>query len=184
MMREERVRGTVLGREMEKWTLEGKLFPDTVAIQVLTAWLDQGHWDGFVLDGFPRTVGQARAFDEELKTRNATIDLVIRLTLSDEEIHDRILNRVTCVKCGATYGMTFHGVKPGDPCEDCGAKLERRSDDNLETLDARLQEHRLHTNPVVDYYRATDLLFEIDASAGRESVAERINEALKMEVAS
>ncbi len=184
MMREERARGTVLGREMEKWTLEGKLFPDEVAIQVLTAWLDQGHWDAFVLDGFPRTVGQAEAFDGELTSRGEKLDLAFRLTLSDDEIRDRVLNRVTCVNCGATYGMTFHGVKPGDPCEDCGAKLERRSDDTLETLDARLAEHRRFTDPVVDFYRAAEVLVEIDAASGRGAVAARINEAMKAVVVS
>lgn len=184
MMRGERARGTVLGREMEKWTREGKLFPDAVAMQVLTAWLDQGHWDAFVLDGFPRTVGQAQAFDGELIARHGKLDLAIRLTLSDDQIRDRVLNRVTCVKCGATYGMTFHGVQPGDLCVDCGAKLERRSDDTLDTLDARLAEHRRYTDPVVDFYRGAGVLVEIDAAAGREAVAAQINEVMDVEVGS
>lgn len=180
-MREERARGTELGRAMEEWTREGRLFPDEVALTVLKAWLDQGRWETFVLDGFPRTVGQARAFERELTAHGQRLDLAILLTLSDEEIRGRILNRVTCVKCGATYGMTFHNVMPGDPCEDCGAKLERRSDDTLATLDARLAEHRRHTDPVVDFYRAAGLLFEIDAAAGRESVAKRIGEVMNAE---
>jgi adenylate kinase len=178
MMREERARGTELGREMERWTKEGRLFPDEIALRILTNWLDEGHWDAFLLDGFPRTVGQAQAFDGELRQRNGRIDLAISLTLSDEVIRDRILNRVTCARCGATYGMTYHHLKPGDACEDCGSRLERRSDDTPETLDQRLREHRRHTNPVIDYYRQCEILIDVDASAGRDAVFAVISRTL------
>ncbi len=179
-MREERARETELGREMERWTKEGKLFPDEIALQILTNWLDDGHWNAFLLDGFPRTVGQAKAFDRELRQRDGKIDLAINLTLSDERIRDRILNRVTCVRCGATYGMTFHSLKPGDACEDCGAKLERRSDDTPETLDERLREHRRHTDPVIEHYRQCDILIDVDASAERDAVFARITQAMRV----
>ncbi len=178
MMREERARGTELGKEMERWTREGKLFPDSVAVRILINWLDEGHWDSFLLDGFPRTLGQAEAFDAELKRRGGQVDLAINLTLSDEVIRDRILNRVTCVRCGATYGMTFHNLKPGDGCDDCGARLERRADDTPEALDQRLQEHRWHTNPVIEHYRKCEALLDIDASAGRDAVFAVISKGL------
>ncbi len=181
-MREERARETELGREMERWTKEGRLFPDDVAVRILINWLDEGHWGAFLLDGFPRTLGQAKAFDEELDRRGGKIDLAINLTLNDDVIRDRILNRVTCVRCGATYGMTFHRLKPGDLCEDCGARLERRSDDTPETLDQRLQEHRRHTNPVIDYYRKCEILNDVDASAGRDAVFAAISQTLGLEV--
>ncbi|MGC1480061.1 MAG: nucleoside monophosphate kinase [Chthoniobacterales bacterium] len=178
MMREEQARCTPLGSEMARWTSEGKLFPDSVALQVLTNWLECGNWDAFVLDGFPRTIGQAQAFGSLLSDRGGSLDLAISLTLPLDEIRDRVLNRVTCVRCGATYGMTFHRVKPGDPCVDCGARLERRSDDTLETLDARLAEHERHTGPVIQFYRDAGLLVEIDAMGGRDVVAAEIAAAM------
>lgn len=184
MMREERARGTTLGREMERWTAEGKLFPDEIALQVLTNWLDAGNWNAFVLDGFPRSLGQAEAFRDQLAKRESSLDLAINLKVPLDEIRDRILNRVTCVRCGATYGMTFHRVKPGDACVDCGAKLERRCDDTLETLDARLAEHNRHTGPVVDFYREAGLLAEIDATDGRDVVAAQIAKAMNVEAIS
>ncbi len=183
MMREERARGTDLGKEMEVWTREGRLFPDEVALRILINWLNEGHWEKFVLDGFPRTIGQAREFDAALSERDAKIDLAINLTLPDAVIEDRILNRVTCVRCGATYGMTFHNLSPGDACEDCGAKLERRSDDTPTALARRLEEHRRLTDPVIDYYRTTGVLTDIDASVDRARVSDAIVAALNGEVA-
>jgi adenylate kinase len=179
MLREERARGTALGREADRWTAAGRLFPDEMAMRVVSHWLEARGPESFLLDGFPRTLGQANAFDAVLSKMGVELDAVFHLDLSDDEIRARVASRITCAQCGASFSTVLHGVTDGDACPACGERLVRRPDDTMETLAERLAQHRLHTAPVVEFYRATGRLIEIDASAGRDAVFQKICESIE-----
>jgi adenylate kinase len=174
LLREERARGTALGREADSWTSRGMFFPDEIAMKVVRQWLDLHGGEGFLLDGFPRTVGQARAFDEKL-------DAVFHLALSDDAIRARVASRITCTNCGASLSTTLHHVSEGDACPSCGQPLVRRRDDTADALEERLEQHRLHTEPVVDFYRQAGSLIEVDAATGREAVFQKLCASIEEE---
>lgn len=171
MLRQERAAGSDLGLEAEKWTREGKLFPDDLAMRVVIHWLDDGRWDGFLLDGFPRTLGQAKAFDDALAEHSLKEDLlVLQLDLSEVAIRERVADRLTCRDCGATWGATFHKLNESMPCPACGGTLERRGDDTTEALDNRLAQYQDLTLPVCEFYKKSGRLIAIDASQSREKI--------------
>lgn len=172
LLREERARGTELGREADAWTSRGMLFPDEIAMNVVRQWLAAHGGEGFVLDGFPRTIGQARAFDEPL-------DAVFHLALSDDAIRERVASRITCSQCGASFSEKLHHVREGNACPSCGEPLVRRRDDTPQALEERLEQHRTHTAPVVDFYRANGQIIEIDAATGREAVFQKLCESIE-----
>jgi adenylate kinase len=130
-------------------------------------WLGSHGRDGFILDGFPRTIGQARAFDEP-------IDTAFHLALSDEEIRERVTSRITCTHCGASFSEKLHAVREGDACPACGEVLVRRRDDTPHAIVERLEQHRLHTAPVIEFYRERGLLIDVDAATGRDAVFHRL----------
>jgi len=172
LLREERARGTALGREADSWTSRGLFFPDEIAMRVVRQWLSTCGDRGFLLDGFPRTIGQAQAFDEKL-------DAVFHLALSDDAIRERVASRITCAHCGASFSAKIHDVREGDACQACGEPLVRRRDDKPEALVERLEQHRLNTEPVIDFYREAGRLTEIDASTGREEVFQKLCESIE-----
>jgi adenylate kinase len=172
LLREERARGTALGREADAWTSRGMFFPDEIAMEVVRQWLARQGGAGFVLDGFPRTIGQARAFDEP-------IDAVFHLALSDEEIFERVASRITCTHCGASFSEKLHAVREGDACPACGEILVRRRDDTAHTIHERLEQHRMHTVPVIDFYRGRGQIIDVDAATGRDAVFQKLSEAIE-----
>jgi adenylate kinase len=172
ILREEKARGSEIGAEAERWTIQGKLFPDELALRVIWKWL--GNRRRFILDGFPRTLGQAESFDHGLDQRDLPLDLVYFLKLSDELIHERMTTRLTCTQCGSVFNEKFHDVTIDTPCPRCGGELARRDDDTHDALDRRLAQFREHTLPVVRHYREEGLLREVDATAGRDAVFNRL----------
>lgn len=168
MLRDELRRGTELGRQAAEWTKRGELFPDTLALDVVWAWL-KGR-TRFIFDGFPRTVGQARAFDAGLSERGLPLDVVYFLDLPEQTILDRMSSRVTCRACGSVYNEIFHKVAIGDACPTCRGELYRRDDDTTGALRRRMEQYREFTLPVAEYYRGTGLLKPIDATPGRDAV--------------
>ena len=175
MLRQERSAESELGLEAEKWTREGKLFPDDLALRVVKHWLDGGRWEGFLLDGFPRTLGQAQAFDDALFAHGLKDDLIVlHLDLVESAIRARVADRLTCCDCGATFGAAFHKLDESRPCPACGGMLERRADDTSAALENRLSQYRELTLPVCEYYQASRRLVKIDASQSREAIHEAI----------
>ncbi len=168
MLREERRRGSAIGREAAQWTDKGMLFPDELALRVVWQWIDGR--TRFVLDGFPRTIGQAKAFAQGLREREIPLDAVYFLDLPDDVIRERMCSRLTCSQCSAVYNETFHKVTTDTPCPACGGALSRRSDDTYEALSERMVQYRAHTLPVLDFYREAGLLVRVDATPGRDDV--------------
>lgn len=172
MLREEKARGSKLGAEAERWTIQGKLFPDELALRVVWKWLENRR--RFILDGFPRTLGQAESFDQDLEERNMPLDVVYFLNLSDELVRERMTSRLTCSGCASVFNEKFHDVTTDTPCPRCGGDLVRRNDDTDEALDHRLAQYREHTLPVAHHYREKGLLKEVDVTAGRDAVFNRL----------
>lgn len=179
MLRDELRRGTPAGKEAAKWTSQGRLFPDALALEVVWSWL--GSKKRFILDGFPRTLGQAVAFDKGLEERGLPLQVVYLLELPEEMIRERMTSRLTCKDCGAVFNRIFHNVTEETPCPACGGILHRRADDTHEALDRRMGEYRELTWPVAEHYRKCSLLREIDATPGRDAVFATLYEDVKGE---
>lgn len=180
ILREEKARGSDIGIEAERWTIQGRLFPDELALRVVWKWLDNRR--RFILDGFPRTLGQAKSFDQGLEERRLPLDVVYFLELSDDLVRERTTSRLTCASCGAVYNEKFHDVSLEMPCPRCGGELMRRNDDTHEALEHRLDQFRQHTLPVAHHYREKGLLKEVDATAGRDAVFRRLYADFHQEV--
>jgi len=172
MLRDEKARRSKLGAEAERWTIQGKLFPDELVLRVVWKWLENRR--RFILDGFPRTLGQAESFDQGLEERNMPLDVVYFLNLSDELVRERMTSRLTCSRCASVFNEKFHDVTIDTPCPRCGGDLVRRNDDTDEALDHRLAQYREHTLPVAHHYREKGLLKEVDVTAGRDAVFNRL----------
>ena len=172
ILREEKARESQIGAEAERWTIHGKLFPDELAVRVVWKWLDNRR--RFILDGFPRTLGQARSFDDGLEERNVPLDVVYFLRLSDEVVRERVTTRLTCSQCGSVFNEKFHDVSIDAPCPRCHGELARRDDDTDDALDRRLVQFREQTLPVAHHYRDKGLLKEVDATDGRDAVFTRL----------
>jgi adenylate kinase len=171
LLRSECERGTPLGHEADGWTSKGLLVPDDLAVRIVATWMKE-NGARFLFDGFPRTVGQAEYLDAALSVLKAPLELVILLELSEEAIRRRILERISCLKCGATYSASLHGIAEGKPCPRCGCPLVRRKDDTAEALEERLRVYRELTLPVVAYYErtASSILHRIDAGEGSDAI--------------
>lgn len=168
MLRSERSKGSAIGLEADSYTSRGFLFPDELALRVVAQWLEGR--SRFLLDGFPRTLGQAQAFDVLLADRALDLQTVYLLDLPDEEVRSRMLGRLTCSTCGAVFNETFHRITAAQPCPQCRGTLARRKDDTEEALDQRLKQYHDLTEPVAGHYAAAGLLKTIDVRPGRDEV--------------
>jgi len=177
IMREEAARGTVLGKEAQLWTSQGKLFPDELALKIAKHWI--GRHKRFILDGFPRTLPQAEAFDAWLAEHGMPLDRAYLLELPDDVIAERVLGRLTCASCGSVFNVTFHRLTDKDECPICHGHLEHRGDDTPETLARRLAEYRKLTYPLIEYYRKNGILLEIDAIIGRDKIFSILHSDMK-----
>jgi adenylate kinase len=171
LLRAECARGTVLGREADSWTSRGLLVPDELAVRIVTSWMAE-NGPRFLFDGFPRTSAQANHLDRALASASTPLDLVIFLDLADEEIRRRILDRLTCERCGATYAAALHHLAETDACPSCGGVLVRRRDDTEEALVERLRVYRESTLPVVTHYREkfSSIFYRLDAGQGSDAI--------------
>ncbi|MDO4282851.1 MAG: nucleoside monophosphate kinase [Clostridia bacterium] len=151
---------------------KGELISDDIITKLLEERLSKDDCkNGFVLDGYPRTISQIYLLNEVLKKLGKKVDRVIELVVPDELAFKRILERKKCIQCGRAYGIDFPPVVE-DICDDCGGKLEIRTDDTKETLKKRIDTYKKNSKEILEYYRNKGLLKTVDASSHSERIVE------------
>lgn len=162
---------TELGMEAKKYMDQGLLVPDELTVKIL---LDRVAKDdcrnGYVLDGFPRTIPQAEVLDKAVSELNESIDFAINVDVKDENIVKRMSGRRACLKCGATYHIEHIPPKKEGICDKCGSELVLRDDDKPETVQKRLNVYHEQTQPLIDYYNKKGILKEVDGSQDMKDV--------------
>jgi adenylate kinase len=170
---------TPLGVEAKGYMDSGKLVPDELTINLVKDRLTQEDCkNGFMLDGFPRTVKQAEALDAFLKERNIDIDAALLIDAPKDLIIERMTGRRVCSHCGETYHVVNIPPKVEDVCDVCGSALIQRKDDNLETVIERLEVYDKQTQPLVEYYRGRGKLMSVDGAKELHEVFEDIRNLL------
>jgi adenylate kinase len=179
VLRAERKSGTELGSRVARYMDSGALVPDEIIIEViLTRVLNPTRPAGVLLDGFPRTLGQAEALDQALARAGKQVDLVVSLLVPDEPIVERITGRRTCPNCGAVYHVkSLPPVKAG-VCDKDATALVQRTDDTAEAVTQRLAAYHAQTQPLEAYYRGKGLMVEVDGTAEVESVFRGARQAI------
>jgi len=172
--------GTELGLEARKFMDAGDLVPDEVTIGMVKDRLSHDDTaEGFLLDGFPRTVHQAEVLDEMLGGHEASLDVVLELVVDDEEVVRRLSGRRTCRQCGHVWHLDFDPPAGEDVCDRCGGELFQRDDDSEDTIRHRLEVYADQTSPLIGYYGDRGLLRGVDATGPVEDVTERAINALR-----
>lgn len=167
------------GRLIKSYVDRGELVPDDLTLEIVMARLDAPDaQSGFILDGFPRTVVQARALDERLQVTGRVIDRVIDLVVPDDVLLARLSGRWLCQDCHASYHMVYSPPSVEGVCDRCGGPLYQRPDDTLETARRRLEVYENSTRPVLDYYRAKGILVDVPGDRTVGEVTEALREAI------
>jgi len=170
---------TPLGKQASEYIRRGELVPDRLIIDLVADRLKEKDCEqGFVLDGFPRTIAQAQRLEEILKKMGLGLDCVLSVQVPDKLIVERLSGRRTCKGCGALYHLVFDPPKAAGTCNRCGGELFQRDDDREETVTNRLKVYDDQTAPLVSYYRERGLLREIDGVGEVEAIGKRVVRAL------
>lgn len=170
---------TELGEKAKKYMDKGLLVPDDLVVSLVKArLLEDDCKEGFLLDGFPRTVNQADALDDELNNMELKLDKVINIDVNEKVLINRAVGRRVCKSCGATYHIEFNAPKEKNKCDVCGNNLIHRDDDKEETVAQRIEVYTKDTKPLIDYYKKKDLIINIDGNQPIEEVSKDIIEAL------
>ncbi|MEU9009820.1 adenylate kinase [Streptomyces sp. NPDC048479] len=175
--------GTELGKQAKAYMDAGKLVPDEVTIGMAKDRLQQPDAEnGFLLDGFPRNVGQAEALDDFLKSAGLKLDAVLDLEVPEDEVVKRIAGRRVCRNNSAhVYHVSYSPPKAEGVCDECGGELYQRDDDSEETVRTRLEVYHTQTEPIIDYYRAQGLVVTISALGKVTDVTALAMEALQVD---
>ena len=167
ILRDEVAHRTELGRRAKGYMDRGELVPDGLVIDITREWI--GRSDGFILDGFPRTVAQAEAL-----VAITPLDLVVNIALAREEVIRRLSARRVCRRCGKIHNLLFDPPKVDSRCNACGGELFQRDDDRAEVIENRYDVYMEATVPLVAFYRERKLLREVDGSRPQEDVLDRL----------
>ena len=180
MLRAATLAETPLGRRVKSIMDSGQLVPDDIIIDMIADRIDQPDCrNGFVLDGFPRTLAQAQALDQMLAKRGRRLDHVIEFEVDEAALVDRLAGRFTCQQCGASYHERDNRPKVDGVCDVCGAcEFICRADDRPETVKARLDVYHRQTAPILPYYRERDILRRVNGMAEIDSVTRAIEKIL------
>jgi adenylate kinase len=180
MLREAVAKGTEVGREAKAVMEAGKLVSDEIINRIVAERIEEPDCaNGFILDGFPRTIPQAEALDRMLAERGLKLDAVVEIRVDNAALVERIAGRFSCARCGAGYHDTFKPTKVPGVCDECGStEFVRRKDDNAETVKARLAAYEAQTAPLLPFYAAKGLLRTVDGMAPIGEVTVAIQRAL------
>ena len=171
---------TELGLQAKAYTEKGLLVPDEITNKMVKDYLSQltDKKNGYLLDGYPRTLDQAKAFEELTKGTDLAVDVILAMDVATDELTRRITGRRTCKKCGEIFNIYSKPPKTEGVCDVCGAELTQRKDDNEESLKTRLSEYAKNTEPVIAYYEEKGMVSHIDASKPMEEIWEEIKTVL------
>lgn len=170
---------TELGMKAKEYMDQGNLVPDEIVIEMLLDRIKHGDcYKGYVLDGFPRTIPQAKALDAALRDRGDRIEYAIDVDVPDEFIVKRMSGRRACSLCGAIYNLDFNPTKEEGCCDKCHGKLLLRDDDKPETVQRRLAVYHEQTKPLADYYDQQHVLYHVDGTQEIANVTEQISNIL------
>jgi len=173
-------RRTPLGEIADGYISKGQLVPDDLVLELVEERLKQEDCkNGFLLDGFPRTVVQAEALDQYLQKLDCKINSLVNIVVPDDILIHRISDRRTCLDCNASYHLLYKRPKQEGICDVCGAKLIQRSDDNETAVSKRLEVFHHNTAPVIDYYRKHGVVLDIDGTQTIEKVKTSIEAAIE-----
>ena len=163
--------GTELGKKAKSYMDQGLLVPDELTLDlIMDRFQNPDCANGYVLDGFPRTIPQAEALTEALEKNGESIDYAINVEVPDENIVTRMSGRRACLACGATYHVVYAPTKVEGICDRCGEKLVLRDDDKPETVKKRLDVYHSQTQPLIDYYTKQGKLVEVDGTQSVDAV--------------
>lgn len=171
--------GTELGRKAKEYMDQGALVPDELTIGMLMDRIQKEDCkDGYVLDGFPRTIPQAESLQKAITEMGQQIDFAINVDVSDENIINRMSGRRACISCGATYHIVYNPSKIPGVCDVCGSELVLRDDDKPETVKKRLSVYHDQTRPLIDYYKETGVLVNVEGTQELNKVFSDITDIL------
>ncbi|MHC4193533.1 MAG: adenylate kinase [Planctomycetota bacterium] len=184
ILRRHRKEGTELGKKARSYMDSGALVPDEIIIEMMVDEIKKAPKEGFVLDGFPRTVDQAEELDKALALNGERIDIVLNLEVDDQVIARRLTGRRSCPKCGAVYHIENLTPKVEGICDNDGTELVQRTDDSPEVVANRLKTYHLQTEPVVGYYSSSSTVFDVDGNKDADEttglVFEELNALVKV----
>jgi adenylate kinase len=181
MLREEIKKGTILGHEIKSLISKGDLVSDELVTKLVEQRLgaDPDFKKGYMFDGFPRTVKQAEDLDALLATANCPLDFVLNMEADGDIILKRLTGRRVCRKCGALFHMTNKPPLKDSVCDVCGGELYQRTDDNEETIKARMQVYQISTQPIIDYYAKQHKLKKLDGNLETADLVQDLAAMLK-----
>ncbi|KEJ93117.1 adenylate kinase [Synergistes jonesii] len=163
--------GTELGKNAKVYMDAGKLVPDEVIVGMMEKRLTEADCkEGFMLDGFPRTIAQAEALDKMLAKHAIKLDAVVSLEIDDDTVVSRLTSRRVCKRCGEIYNTAFKPAVKEGVCDKCGGEVIQRDDDKESVIRNRLSVFHTQTAPLIDYYTRKGLLITVDATGGRDAV--------------
>ena len=180
LFREALSKGTDLGKQAKAYMEKGLLVPDDITIKLIQEkinGLEKGQ--GVLLDGFPRTLEQAKALDKNLKAQSKQVDRTALIDVSQEELLRRLSGRWICRQCQAPYHLQSAPPKITGRCDKCSGELYQRADDTLETVKKRLEVYSAQTSPLIDYYRQAGKLIEVKGEGEPKAVGKKLITALK-----
>ncbi|MDW2798493.1 adenylate kinase [Clostridium boliviensis] len=171
--------GTELGKKAKEYMDQGALVPDQLTIGMLMDRIQKEDCkDGYVLDGFPRTIPQAESLQKAITEMGQQIDFAINIDIPDENIINRMSGRRACISCGATYHIVYNPSKVPGICDVCGSELVLRDDDKPETVKKRLSVYHAQTRPLIDYYKEAGVLVNVDGTQALNKVFSDITDIL------
>ena len=172
--------GTELGRKAKEFMDQGMLVPDELTLSLIMNRFEEADCkNGYVLDGFPRTIPQAEALTKALGDINDKLDYAINVEVPDDAIVSRMSGRRACVACGGTYHIKYNPTKVEGKCDACGGALTLREDDKPETVQKRLNVYHNQTQPLIDYYKNEGIFREVDGTQHMDAVFTEICDILK-----
>jgi len=171
---------TSLGKKAKNYIDKGELVPDEVTIGIVRNRLQEDDCqNGFILDGFPRTINQAEALNKIMEELNTELDLALYIKVSEKELIKRLSGRRVCEDCGATYHVEFNPPEKEGICDKCGGKLIQRSDDKEKTVKNRIEVNREKTEKLIKYYEAEGILKTIESNGGIDQVFNEVTSVIE-----